>query len=197
MPFLLGLTKTDKEQVLDVARQLICEELRNWFELIAEIVRERLKNLDHRRTNFHTYNVSLICSCQCGALAGHLEGITDDYENHVAPEEDPAMARVADYLLLCPPVSDKNAGVDNPYCVKILNLLKKLSRPSKTNGVSFANDIHVSNANLSNANDTVMRNNGHAMPSTMILAANHTCNASDHGKSASQGGINGARIKKK
>lgn len=48
------LTQPEKDLTLTVARRLICEELRNFFDLIAEVVRERLKILDMRRMDFHT-----------------------------------------------------------------------------------------------------------------------------------------------
>jgi len=57
------LTRAEKDQVMATARRLVCEELRNWFDLVAEIVRERLKNLSSRRTDFHTVShFASLCS---------------------------------------------------------------------------------------------------------------------------------------
>jgi hypothetical protein len=44
----------ERDLVLVVARRLVCEELRNWVDLVSEIIRERLKHLHLRRSDFHT-----------------------------------------------------------------------------------------------------------------------------------------------
>ena len=65
-------------------------------------------------------NVSLISKCECGALAGHLEGmdgslIDRGHGYFVAPEEDPVRLRICTWEFAC---LNRSVNESNPFSLQ-------------------------------------------------------------------------------